>query len=91
MTDYEFVCHECGRTFRGLTSRIGEEMCPACGSSDIDFASASCRGAGRPRRPSRLARGGHRLRRRLTRRAVAGAASDVTLGARAAPARHGGT
>jgi hypothetical protein len=40
MTDYEFVCHECGRTFRGLTTRIGEEMCPACGSSDIDFAPA---------------------------------------------------
>lgn len=39
MTDYEFVCHECGRTFRGLTSRIGEEMCPACGSIDIDFVS----------------------------------------------------
>ena len=37
MTDYEFVCHECGRTFRGLTTRIGEEMCPACGSTDIDF------------------------------------------------------
>ncbi len=41
MTDYEFVCHECGRTFRGLTTRIGEEMCPACGSSDIDFAAAA--------------------------------------------------
>lgn len=40
MTDYEFVCHECGRTFRGLTSRIGEEMCPSCGSVDIDFVSA---------------------------------------------------
>jgi transposase-like protein len=40
MTDHEFVCHECGRTFTGLTTRIGEEMCPACGSSDIDFVSA---------------------------------------------------
>lgn len=38
MPDHEFVCHECGRTFRGLTSHIGEEMCPACGSIDIELA-----------------------------------------------------
>jgi len=35
MTDYEFVCNECGRTFRGLTGHIGEEMCPECGGFDI--------------------------------------------------------
>ena len=39
MADYEFVCHECGRTFRGLTSHIGDEMCPECGSIDIAVAS----------------------------------------------------
>ncbi len=39
MADYEFVCHECGRTFRGLTSHIGDEMCPECGSTDIAVAS----------------------------------------------------
>ncbi|MGD0998518.1 MAG: hypothetical protein ABR941_09425 [Thermoleophilia bacterium] len=38
MPDHEFVCHECGRTFRGLTTHIGEEMCPACGSIDIELA-----------------------------------------------------
>ena len=53
MTDYEFVCHECGRTFRGLTTRIGEEMCPACGSRDeqrtrrrLTGRAAAGRGAG---------------------------------------------
>jgi hypothetical protein len=40
MANYEFVCHECGRTFRGLTTRIGEEMCPTCGSSDIELVPA---------------------------------------------------
>jgi predicted nucleic acid-binding Zn-ribbon protein len=35
MTDYGFVCHECGRKFRGINARIGEEMCPECGSIDI--------------------------------------------------------
>jgi hypothetical protein len=35
MTDHGFVCHECGRTFRGVNARIGEEMCPQCGSIDI--------------------------------------------------------
>ena len=35
MTDYQFVCNECGRTFRGLTGHIGEEMCPECGSIDL--------------------------------------------------------
>jgi hypothetical protein len=35
MTDCRFVCHECGRTFRGINARIGEEMCPQCGSIDI--------------------------------------------------------
>jgi putative FmdB family regulatory protein len=40
MADYEFVCHECGRVFRGLTSRIGEAMCPACGSIDIERVAA---------------------------------------------------
>lgn len=35
MTDYQFVCNECGRTFRGLTGHIGEEMCPECGGFDI--------------------------------------------------------
>jgi putative FmdB family regulatory protein len=40
MPDYEFVCQECGRTFKGLTSHIGDEMCPACGSIDIELVSA---------------------------------------------------
>ena len=35
MTDYQFVCNECGRVFRGLTGHIGEEMCPECGSIDL--------------------------------------------------------
>jgi hypothetical protein len=35
MTDYQFVCNECGRMFRGLTGHIGEEMCPECGSIDL--------------------------------------------------------
>jgi hypothetical protein len=35
MADYQFVCNECGRTFRGLTGHIGEEMCPECGSIDL--------------------------------------------------------
>jgi hypothetical protein len=38
MTDYGFVCRECGRTFRGISSRIGEEMCPQCGGIDIERA-----------------------------------------------------
>ena len=38
MTDYQFVCNECGRTFRGLTGHIGEEMCPECGAFDISRA-----------------------------------------------------
>ena len=41
MADYEFVCHECGNTFKGLTSHVGDEMCPACGSIDIEVVSAS--------------------------------------------------
>ena len=35
MADYEFVCNECGRRFHGMTPRIGEEMCPECGSIDL--------------------------------------------------------
>ena len=43
MPDYEFVCQECGRTFRGLTSHIGDEMCPACGGFDIELVPAPSR------------------------------------------------
>ncbi len=35
MADYEFVCNECGRRFHGMTPRVGEEMCPECGSIDL--------------------------------------------------------
>jgi len=35
VADYEFVCNECGRRFHGMTPRIGEEMCPECGSIDL--------------------------------------------------------
>ena len=46
MADYEFVCNECGRTFHGLTPRIGEEMCPECGSIDLARVGESSGDAG---------------------------------------------
>jgi predicted nucleic acid-binding Zn-ribbon protein len=54
MTDYGFVCHECGRTFRGINARIGEEMCPQCGSIDIArTAPATPTAPARPAAPER--------------------------------------
>jgi predicted nucleic acid-binding Zn-ribbon protein len=49
MTDDRFVCHECGRTFRGINARIGEEMCPQCGSIDIERVAPAAPAA--PARP----------------------------------------
>ena len=46
MADYEFVCNECGRRFHGMTPRIGEEMCPECGSIDLAYAGESSGDAG---------------------------------------------
>lgn len=40
MPEYKFVCNECGNTFKGLTSHIGDEMCPACGGFDIELVPA---------------------------------------------------
>jgi hypothetical protein len=54
MTDCRFVCHECGRTFRGINARIGEEMCPQCGSIDIArVAPAAPAAPARPDAPDR--------------------------------------
>ncbi len=46
MADYEFVCNECGRRFHGMTPRIGEEMCPECGSIDLVRVGESSGGDG---------------------------------------------
>lgn len=35
MPDYKFACRECGQRFPGVASRVGFEMCPACGGVDI--------------------------------------------------------
>lgn len=51
MAVYEFVCNECGRSFRGLTSHIGDEMCPECGSIDISLASEVTEGSAGPDNP----------------------------------------
>jgi rRNA maturation endonuclease Nob1 len=46
VADYEFVCNECGRRFHGMTPRIGEEMCPECGSIDLVRVGESSAGEG---------------------------------------------
>jgi len=51
VADYEFVCNECGRRFHGMTPRIGEEMCPECGSIDLVHVDESSAGEGAPATP----------------------------------------
>jgi len=46
VADNEFVCNECGRHFHGMTPRIGEEMCPECGSIDLVLIDESSGGDG---------------------------------------------
>ena len=72
MPDHEFVCHECGRTFRGLTTHIGEEMCPACGSIDIELAPMPSPASPSHGRPPQRARAERPFRRRLTTLSGAG-------------------
>jgi rRNA maturation endonuclease Nob1 len=33
--DYELLCLECGRRFKAVASRFGDELCPSCGSIDL--------------------------------------------------------
>jgi hypothetical protein len=60
MTDHGFVCHECGRTFRGINARIGVEMCPQCGSIDIARTAPAAHSA--PARPDEPGRRGMPVR-----------------------------
>jgi rubredoxin len=41
--DIELLCRECGFRFAGLAGRLGAEMCPRCGGTDIQALHATDR------------------------------------------------
>lgn len=40
MPDRLLLCRECGLRFTGVTTHPGEEMCPSCGATDLEFLDA---------------------------------------------------